>query len=108
MLQINSMPDHMHIFIEMRPDQSISALIQLVKVESCKWINEHHLCEKHFSWQNGYGAFSYARSQVPAVVRYIANQEAHHTKETFKAEYIRQLNAFEVEWDEKYLFLQPQ
>ncbi|MEO6851525.1 MAG: IS200/IS605 family transposase, partial [Mucilaginibacter sp.] len=63
MLQINSMPDHIHIFIGMRPDQSVSSLIQNVKTESSKWIKTENLCSQPFAWQEGYGAFSYAKSQ---------------------------------------------
>lgn len=104
MLQINSMPDHIHIFIGMRPHQSISALIQNVKAESSKWIKEQNLSPQPFAWQEGYGAFSYAKSQVPDVVRYIQNQEIHHRKETFLEEYKKFLDAFDIEWDERYIF----
>lgn len=103
MLQINSMPDHIHIFIGMRPHQSISSLIQNVKAESSKWIKEENLCT-HFAWQEGYGAFSYSKSQVNDVIRYIQNQKIHHRKETFLEEYKKFLIAFEIEWDEKYIF----
>ncbi len=104
MLQINSMPDHIHIFIGMRPHQSISSLMQNVKTESSKWIKEQNLCSYPFAWQKGYGAFSYAKSQVHDVIRYVQNQEIHHRKETFLNEYRKFLNAFEIEWDEKYIF----
>jgi len=104
MLQINSMPDHIHIFIGMRPDQSISSLIQNVKTESSKWITAQNFCSHPFAWQEGYGAFSYAKSQVPDVIRYIQNQEIHHRKEAFLDEYRKFLTAFEIEWDEKYIF----
>jgi putative transposase len=104
MLQINSMPDHIHIFFGMRPHQSIAALIQNVKSESTKWIIAQQFCKQPFAWQEGYGAFSYAKSQVPNVIRYIQNQEIHHRKQTFLEEYIRFLEAFEIEWDEKYIF----
>jgi putative transposase len=104
MLQINSMPDHIHIFISMRPHQSISSLIQNVKTETSKWINAQRLCPHPFAWQEGYGAFSYAKSQVADVCRYIQNQEIHHKKETFLNEYKKFLTAFEIEWNEKYIF----
>src|SRR5471030_2029447 len=104
MLQINSMPDHIHIFIGMRPDQSISSLIQNVKTESSKWIKAKGLCSSPFAWQEGYGAFSYAKSQVPDVVRYIRDQELHHKERTFLDEYRKLLIAFEIEWDERYIF----
>jgi len=108
MLQINSMPDHIHIFVGIRPHQSISALIQNVKTESSKWIKAQHFCKSPFAWQEGFGAFSYAKSQVPTVIRYIQNQEAHHRKQTFLKEYKRFLNAFEIDWDEKYIFKEPE
>ncbi len=92
MLQINSMPDHIHIFIGMRPHQSISALIQNVKTESSKWIKVQNFCHYNFAWQEGYGASSYAKSQVPSVIRYIQNQEIHHRKETFLDEYKKFFN----------------
>lgn len=104
MLQINSMPDHIHIFIGMRPDQSISSLMQHIKTQSTKWIKLERLCSGTFAWQEGYGAFSYAKSQAGDVIRYIQNQEAHHRKVTFLDEYRKCLTAFEVEWDEQYLF----
>ena len=86
MLQINSMPDHIHIFIGMRPHQAVSSLIQNVKVESTKWIKEQKFCKGSFAWQEGYGAFSYSKSAVPEVIRYIQNQEIHHRKENFLEE----------------------
>ncbi len=108
MLQINSMPDHIHIFIGMRPHQSVSTLMQIVKSESSKWIKDEKLCNQAFAWQEGYGAFSYAKSQVDDVIRYIQNQEIHHRKETFVEEYTKFLNAFEIEWDERYIFKNPE
>ena len=80
MLQVNSMADHIHILIGMRPRQSLSSLVQNVKTESSRWINDHKLCYRRFGWQEGYGAFSYAKSQLPQVIRYIQNQQAHHKK----------------------------
>jgi REP element-mobilizing transposase RayT len=107
MLQINSMPDHIHAFIGMRPNQSISALIQNVKTESSKWIKEKGLCPVPFAWQDGYGAFSYCKSHVPDVIRYIQNQEAHHKKESFLKEYVKLLEEFEIDYDERYIFKEP-
>ena len=104
MLQINSVSDHIHIFIGMRPHQSISLLMQNVKTESSKWVKENKLCPYPFAWQEGYGAFSYSKSQVPDVIDYIKNQDTHHRKETFLDEYTRFLNKFEIDWDEKYIF----
>jgi putative transposase len=104
MLQINSMPDHVHILIGMRPTQSISALIQNVKTESSKWIKDQNLCPSTFAWQEGYAAFSYSKSHVPDVIRYIQNQEIHHKKQNFMDEYRQFLKSFEIEYDEQYIF----
>ena len=108
MLQINSMPDHIHIFIGLRPHQSISSLVQNVKAESSKWIKNNKLCKTPFAWQEGFGAFSYSKSHVDRVIRYIQNQEAHHKKESFLDEYRRMMKAFEIEYDEKYIFKEPE
>lgn len=104
LLAINSMPDHMHIFIGMRPTQSISDLMQDIKGNSSKWINENKFLKVKFEWQEGYGAFSYSKSHVNRVIDYILNQENHHKKESFKEEYIRFLKAFEIDYDERYIF----
>jgi len=102
------MPDHIHIFIGMRPHQSISSLIQNVKTESSKWIKDQNLCSSPFAWQEGYGAFSYAKSQVPNVIRYVQNQEKHHQKLSFLDEYRKMLTLFNIEWDERYIFKEPE
>lgn len=104
MLIINGMPDHIHIFIGMRPTQSISDLMKEVKGDSSSWINQKHFVQGKFNWQEGYGAFSYSKSQVPAVINYIKNQEQHHKKKTFREEYLHMLKKYEVEFDEQYLF----
>lgn len=104
MLQINSMPDHIHILIGMRPTQSISSLVQNVKTESSKWIKDQKFCTAPFAWQEGYGAFSYSKSHVPVVIRYIQNQDLHHKKQNFLDEYRQFLKAFEIEYDEQYIF----
>jgi REP element-mobilizing transposase RayT len=108
MLQINCMPDHIHIFIGMRPHQSISALVQNVKTESTKWIKENKFCKSAFAWQEGFGAFSYSKTHVDRVISYIQNQEAHHKKETFLDEYRKMLKAFEIDYDERYIFKEPE
>lgn len=107
-LQVNSMPDHIHILIGHRPYQSISSLVQKIKSENSKWINDNKLCKRNFAWQEGFGAFSYSKSHVDRVIRYIQNQEAHHKKETFLEEYDRLLKAFEIEYDERYIFKEPE
>lgn len=103
-LQINSMPDHIHIFAGVRPHQSISSLIQNVKTESSKWIKTQNFSRYPFAWQEGYGAFSYGKSQVPDVIKYIQNQEIRHQKKSFLDEYRKLLVAFDIDWEEQYIF----
>jgi putative transposase len=107
LLAINGMPDHLHIFIGMRPSQSISDLLQDIKGSSSKWINEKKFLKVKFEWQEGYGAFSYSKSHVNNVISYIQNQENHHKKETFREEYLKFLKVFELEYDERYIFKEP-
>ena len=103
-LQVNGMPDHVYILFGMKPDQALSDLIKQVKQDSSKWINQQGYVKGRFSWQAGYGAFSYSKSQIPRVVRYIQNQKEHHKKKTFREEYLEFLKAFEIDFNEGYIF----
>jgi putative transposase len=104
LLAVNGMPNHVHIFIGMRPTQALSDLMQQLKQDSSAWINKNGLTKSRFAWQEGYGAFSYGKSQLPAVIKYIANQEEHHQTRSFLEEYRRFLDLFEIDYDERYLF----
>ena len=104
MLAINGMPDHLHILFGMRPVQSLSDLMQDIKGDSSKWINNNKLVPGRFSWQEGYGAFSYSKSDLKTVISYIMNQEAHHRGRSFNKEYIQLLEEFDVDFDENYIF----
>ena len=104
LLAINGIEDHIHIFVGMRPTQSISDLMKIVKQSSSLWINEKRFTQQKFQWQEGYGAFSHSKSQVETVIKYILNQEEHHKKETFKKEYLDMLQRFEIEYEEKYAY----
>ena len=101
---VNGMPDHIHAFVGLKPAISISDLARDVKNNSSNFINDNKFVKRKFSWQDGYGVFSYSHSHIGAVYNYILNQEKHHTKKTFKQEYIEFLKKFEVEFDEKFLF----
>ncbi|MCD6180691.1 MAG: IS200/IS605 family transposase [Bacteroidales bacterium] len=104
LLAINGMPDHIHILIGMRPTQSLSELMQDIKGDSSKWINENRLVNGKFVWQQGYGAFSYSKSQIPKVINYIKNQKKHHQKVLFIEEYKKILDDFGISFDERYIF----
>jgi REP element-mobilizing transposase RayT len=101
---VNGMPDHIHTFVGLKPSMSISDLTRDIKNNSTNFINENKFVRGKFSWQEGYGVFSYSHSQIETVFNYIKNQEIHHHKMTFREEYLELLKKFEIEYDEKYLF----
>lgn len=101
------MPDHLHMLIGMRPHESASALIKLIKSESTKWVNNKKFLLEKFAWQEGFGAFSYAKSDLPNVILYIQRQEQHHKIKSFQEEYISLLNEAEIEYNEQYIFSEP-
>lgn len=101
---MNGVADHVHVFVGLKPSMNISDLVRDIKNNSSKFINEQKFLKGKFSWQEGYGAFSYAHSQIENVYQYILKQEEHHKKKTFKEEYLDFLQKFEIEYNEKYLF----
>ena len=104
LLQINGVPDHVHILFGLRPVQSLSEMMKQVKQDSSKWINQNRLARDKFSWQEGYGAFSYSKSQLPRVIKYIQNQDKHHKTRTFRDEYLALLKTHGIDYDERYIF----
>ena len=103
-LAINGMPDHVHILVGMRPTQAPSDLMEQVKSSSSKWINEEKFLKTKFAWQDGFSAFSYTKSHVLIVIKYILNQKEHHKKVSFLDEYRSMLADLKIEFDEKYIF----
>ena len=101
---VNGVPDHIHVFVGLKPSMAISNLVRDIKNNSTNFINERGFLRKKFNWQEGFGAFSYAHSQIGAVYNYILHQEEHHRKKSFKEEYMKMLKQFNVEYNEKYLF----
>ena len=101
---VNGMPDHIHAFVGLRPAMAIADLVRDIKNNSSNFINEKKLVTGKFSWQEGYGAFSYSHSHIQNVYDYILNQEEHHRTKTFREEYIDFLKKFEIEYNKNYLF----
>lgn len=102
-LAINGTADHVHLLVKLKPDKALSAVLRDLKANASGWMHEIFPTLKDFSWQRGYSAFSVSVSQVDKVRNYIANQEAHHSKRSFRDEFIALLVANKVEFEEKYL-----
>ena|SRR5687768_5585775 len=101
---VNGMADHIHAFIGLKPSISISDLLRDVKNNSSNFINDRRFVKGKFSWQEGYGAFSYSHRDVDVVYNYILNQDEHHKKKTFRVEYLEFLKDFGIPYEKKYLF----
>ena len=99
---INGVSDHVHLLILLPPEMSVSDAMKFVKANSSRWMKQRF--GTPFAWQKGFGAFSVSRSNVPAVARYIADQESHHAKMDFKTEFVTLLKKNEVEFDGEFLW----
>jgi putative transposase len=104
LIAINNMADHVHILIGQRPDSALSDLVGDIKSGSTNFINRKRWVRGRFSWQEGFGAFSYSHSQLGSVIRYIQNQQGHHKKRSFHDEYVALLDKFDVPYDQRYVF----
>lgn len=104
LLQINGVSDHVHLLVGLKPNIALSDLVRDVKTNSSKFINEQRWVAGKFNWQEGFGAFSYGHSQLDKVIKYIANQEAHHQQRSFKQEYLGFLRKFDIAFEDRYVF----
>lgn len=104
LISINGVSNHIHFLIGLNPAEALSALVKEVKRCSTNYINEQRWLLGKFGWQEGFGGFSYSRSQLDNVINYIENQEKHHQKKTFREEYMEMLKKFDVVFDEKFIF----
>jgi REP element-mobilizing transposase RayT len=103
-ISINGMSDHIHILIGLKPAMALADLVRDIKADSSNFINKKKWVRGKFSWQEGYGAFSYGHSQLDTIIRYIQNQERHHKRRSFKDEYLAWLKKYEIAFEEKYVF----
>jgi hypothetical protein len=101
---VNGVCDHIHILIGLNPGKSISDTVHDIKRSSSLFINENQFLPGRFSWQEGYGGFTYSRSQVDYVYKYIMNQEKHHEGKTFREEYRELLEEYDIKYDQRFLF----
>jgi len=104
LLAVHCMPDHTHVLIGLKPSIALSDVVRDVKNGSTNFINSNRWVPGRFSWQEGFGAFSYGHSQLTGIINYIRNQEQHHAKRTFREEYLRFLKKYEIQHDEKFIF----
>jgi REP element-mobilizing transposase RayT len=104
LIVVNSMPDHLHILIGLKPSMALADLVRDIKADSSTYVNKNKWVRGKFAWQEGYGAFSYGHSQLDTVVRYIRNQEKHHSRKSFKNEYLGLLRKFDIAFEDKYVF----
>ena len=103
-LAIYCNPDHIHILIGLHPSIAVSDITRDIKANSSKFINDQKCISGKFNWQDGFGAFTYSKSQIDAVAKYILNQPKHHKKETFREEYLKMLQKNDIAYDDRYLF----
>ncbi len=104
LIAINSVSDHIHILVGFGTTITIADLLHDIKQSSSKFINKNNWTAGHFSWQEGYGAFSYSRSHLDNIYQYIQNQQEHHKTKSFKEEYLEFLKKFDIVYDSRYLF----
>jgi putative transposase len=104
LISINGMRDHLHILIGLKPSIALADLVRDIKAESSTYVNKNKWVHGKFSWQEGYGAFSYGHSQLDTIIRYIQNQEKHHSRQSFKHEYLSLLRKFDIAFEDKYVF----
>ncbi|RPI03207.1 MAG: IS200/IS605 family transposase, partial [Ignavibacteriae bacterium] len=104
LLRINSVQDHIHLLLGLKPDISLSDLVRDIKTNSSRFINEKQWVKGKFHWQEGFGAFSYSQSHLDRVIQYIDQQQEHHRKKTFKEEYLALLDNFQIKYDTRYVF----
>jgi REP element-mobilizing transposase RayT len=104
LISINGVEDHIHILIGLKPAMALADLVREIKADSSNFVNRERFVRGRFSWQEGYGAFSYGHSQLDTIIRYIQNQEQHHKHSSFKNEYLTLLRKFDIAFEEKYVF----
>ena len=104
LIAINGVTDHVHILIGLKPAMALADLVREIKADSTNFVNKNKWVHGRFSWQEGYGAFSYGHSQLDTIIRYIQNQEKHHKRSSFRKEYLTLLRRFDIAFEAKYVF----
>ncbi len=103
LMEAGGVADHIHLLIGLRATHRLADVLREIKATSSKWVHDE-IGLAAFSWQEGYGAFTVSPTQIEAVRGYIKNQEAHHRRNTFQAEYLSLLKMSSTEYDERFLW----
>jgi len=103
-LLVNGTGDHVHLLVWLPPTLAIADALRVLKANSSRWVHQTFPAQKAFAWQAGYGAFSVSHSNVPAVVRYIQDQQKHHRKKSFQEEFLAFLRRNKIAYDERYIW----
>jgi REP element-mobilizing transposase RayT len=103
-LQVGGYEDHIHALVMTPPTLALSQIAQFLKGDSSKWIHEEFPALRDFAWQDGYGAFTVSKSNLPEAIRYIQHQREHHQKRTFQEEYLEFLQKYEIQYDERFVW----
>ena len=104
LLDAGGTADHVHLLISQSKNIALSSLMKDVKKDSSSWIKTKGRMFRNFHWQDGYGGFSIAESNVPELKKYIASQKEHHRIRSFQEELIQFLNEYGIQYDERYLW----
>jgi putative transposase len=104
MLELNGMPDHVHLVAKLRPDEAVSVLLRDLKSSATGWMHKVFPDESDFGWQNGYAGFTVSQSQLQQVRNYVKKQEQHHGNISFREEFVQLLRKNCIEFDERYLW----
>ena len=102
-LGINGTDDHVHVFAKLRPDRALSDVLRDLKANASGWMHEVFPEVSDFAWQRGYGAFTVSESNADDVRSYIARQQQHHQRISFRDEFIQFLKANRIQYDERYI-----
>lgn len=104
LLDAGGTADHVHLLISQSKSVALSTLMKDVKKDSSSWLKTKDKIFRNFHWQDGYGGFSIGKSQISSLRTYIGNQKKHHRKRSFQEELLQFLMAYEIEYDERYLW----
>jgi REP element-mobilizing transposase RayT len=103
-LTVNGVSDHVHMLAAVPATMAVADFVRTVKANASKWVHEEWPERTAFAWQTGYAAFSVSMSVSEDVKAYIARQEEHHRKFSFKDEFVAFLKRHGMQYDERYIW----